>query len=206
MASKLQVDKHKSRASHVAHRTEPVIPIRNDPESEPPRKKQRAHSEIGRNVTRSSSKSIKSMKMGTQRRISNSTHDGRLTAPVFAHQNESENELPRKKPRAQSEKGHKIVRQSSSKTRKFDNSKGKHTDFNPSNIESFTKDFVDFIKNGKQEKLQWWQELLNIEEKGPIVHNIDEVDVEYINTTFGQIGMYIRIFIIILNTKSKLKF
>lgn len=200
MASQHQVDKYKSKAHHVAHRTEPVIPIRNDPESEPPRKKARAQSEIGRNVARSSSKSIKSMKIGPQRRISNAT------APVIPHENESETELPRKKPRAQSEKGHKIARQSSSKTRKINNLKGKHTDFDPHNIESFTKDFDGFIKDGKQEKLQWWQELLNLEEKGPIVHNINEVDVEYINTTFGQIGMYIDIFILILNTNSKLKF
>ncbi|XP_055326926.1 uncharacterized protein LOC129580489 isoform X2 [Sitodiplosis mosellana] len=138
-----KAEKRTSKSVHAVHRTEPVIPNRNDPESEPPRKKQRAQSEIGHKITRppsSSSKSVRSMKIDVN-------------------------------------------------TSKLDRTTGQHTeaDGNRNNIATFTQELDEHIKKKSQQKLRWWRELLDIAEKGPIVHNDAEVDVEYIRTKYGQL-------------------
>lgn len=142
-----KAEKRKSKATYAVIRTAPVLPNRKDPESEPPRKKQRAQSEIGRKITRPSSatQSVKSMQIG-------------------------------------------------SSTGKFNKSMGKHMQEKFNNIAAFIQDFDGHIKRKTQEKLQWWKELLDINEKGPIIHHNDEVDIEYINTAYGQMGMYINNF------------
>lgn len=135
--------KRKSKAINVAHRTEPMVSSRNEPEIEPPRKKPRAQSEIGHKITRpksSSSKSVQSMKI--------STNTSKLS---------------------------KIVE--------------KHADATA--LKSiFQQELRGHINKKTQEQLQWWQELLDLTEKGPIVHRDDEVDIEFIKTNYGQLGMY----------------
>lgn len=35
----------------------------------------------------------------------------------------------------------------------------------------------------------WWNEINDMDNKDPIIHNIEEVDIEFINTSKGRIGM-----------------
>lgn len=48
--------------------------------------------------------------------------------------------------------------------------------------------FGDPLKVSMLNKL-WWKELHDFTNKKPILHNIDEVDVEHIKTRHGKIGM-----------------
>ena len=144
-----RAEKRKSKAVNVPH-TAPVLSNRNDPENEPPRKKQRAQSYTGNKITRpssTSSNSVRSMKSGA----------GTSKPTKTTEQHKAAN----------------------------DNHNHHHN-----RIAVFTQGFDEYIRKKTQEKLQWWKELLDVSEKGPIVHSVDEVDVEYINTKYGQLGMY----------------
>lgn len=138
-------EKRKLKAVDVPH-TAPVLSNRNDPENEPPRKRQRAQSYTGNKITRPSStsrNSVRSMKTGAGTSKPTKTTEQHMAA------NDNHNR-----------------------------------------IAVFTQGFDEYIKKKTQEKLQWWKELLDVSEKGPIVHSVDEVDIEYINTKYGQLGMY----------------
>lgn len=159
------------RKLDAVHKTEPVISSRNDPESEPPRKKQRALSEIGRKLTRPS---------------------------VTSQSVRSSNSIRGRKPSVSNESV-TSSRQSaragpSSATHSFDESRRKPDKAKTNNIPEFTKNFDVFMKKDYQQREQWWREIIDIEQKAPIINGVDEVDLETIDSKYGRMGMYIKQF------------
>ncbi|XP_031629097.1 uncharacterized protein DDB_G0283357-like isoform X2 [Contarinia nasturtii] len=122
----------------------------------------------------------------------------RHTAPVVTFQNEFESEPPRKKPRAQSEMGHKRTKRpsnsthsssKSTKSMKLSTIKESHekAEKHRNDITPFQEEIPMLIKKKTLSKEDWWKGMLNLKQKDPIIHSIKDTDAEHINNRFGQI-------------------